>query len=159
METVLRVGIIYVFLLFAFRTLGKREVGRLAPFDLVILLMIPELVSQALVGEDFSLTNALIAVSTLLILVFLTSLVAQKSARAEQMIEGAPAILVAQGRLIPDALNRERISREEFAAQMHRSGIEELSQVKWAILETDGAIAFVRMDEGEVQATDQQDVA
>jgi uncharacterized membrane protein YcaP (DUF421 family) len=159
METVWRVCVTYLFLLLAFRTLGKREVGRLAPFDLVILLMIPELVAQGLVREDFSITNALIAVSTLLALVFLTSAIAQKSARAEALIEGTPAILVAHGKLIPDALNRERISGEELAGQMHQSGIEEISQVKWAILETDGAIAFVRMDDGEVQPTKQADVA
>ena len=62
METVIRVAIVYVFLMAALRFLGKREFGQLSPFDLVVLLMIPELVSQALVREDFSLTNAIVAV-------------------------------------------------------------------------------------------------
>ena len=71
METVIRVGVIYIFLLVLLRVMGKRELGQLAPMELVLLILIPELVAQGIVGEDFSLTNAVIAVTTLTSLVFL----------------------------------------------------------------------------------------
>jgi uncharacterized membrane protein YcaP (DUF421 family) len=143
METVVRVAAIYLFLMMAFRTMGKRDVGTLAPFDLVILLLIPELVSQALLREDFSITNALIGVSTLLALAFLTSVASYLSPRAERVIEGDPTVLVRRGELVPQAMHRERITPGELFAQMHNSGLERLDQVEWAVLETDGLIAFV----------------
>ena len=71
METVIRIGVIYIFLLVLLRVMGKRELGQLAPMELVLLILIPELVAQGIVGEDFSLTNAVIAVTTLTSLVFL----------------------------------------------------------------------------------------
>jgi uncharacterized membrane protein YcaP (DUF421 family) len=149
METVWRVAAVYLFLMISLRTLGKRDLGQLAPYDLVILLLIPELVAQALVREDFSITNAIIAVSTLLVLVFGTSVLSHKSRRASQAIEGIPTILVRHGFLIPETMNRERISPDELFSQLHRAGLEKMSQVKWGILETDGSISFVPWEQSE----------
>ncbi len=148
METVWRVTFVYLFLMFAFRTLGKRDIGQLAPFDLVILLMIPELVAQALVGEDYSLINALVGVATLLVLVFLTSTIAYLRPGFDDLVEGRPTVLVHNGSLIPEAMHRERVSPEQILTQMRDAGLEHLAGVKWAILETDGKISFVP-DDGE----------
>lgn len=143
METVLRVTVVYLFLMVALRIMGKRDVGQLAPFDLVILLLIPELVSQALVREDYSLTNGFIGVATLLSLVFITSVVVYLSKGASRLVEGQPTVLVQHGFLVPENMNRERVSPEEIVSQMHESGLERMDQVKWGILETDGKISFV----------------
>jgi uncharacterized membrane protein YcaP (DUF421 family) len=148
METVLRVTVVYLFLMVSLRTMGKRDIGQLAPYDLVILLLIPELVAQGLIREDFSLTNSIVAVSTLLSLVFVTSVISHKSHRASRAIEGVPTILVRHGFLIPETMNRERISPDELFAQLHRSGLEQMSQVKWGILETDGSISFIPWEQG-----------
>ncbi len=74
MDIVLRITVVYLFVLVGLRILGKREFGQLSPLELVSLLMIPEVVSQAMVGSDYSLTTGLTGLATLLVLVFLTSL-------------------------------------------------------------------------------------
>lgn len=144
METVWRVAAVYLFLMFAFRTLGKRDIGHLAPFDLVILLMIPELVSQALVGEDYSLINALVGVATLLGLVFCTSTIAYLRPGFDEIVEGSPSVLIREGAFVPGAMHRERVSAEQLLTQLRLAGLDDISRVKWGILETDGQISFVR---------------
>lgn len=146
METVIRITVIYLIILVGLRLLGKRELSQLTPQELVTLMLIPEIVSQSMVGEDFSVTNGIIGITTILSLVFLTSLFKQKSRKMEQLIEGKPSLLVERGRLLEDNLNKERISPDEVFGEMHKSGLERLDQVKWAILETDGKIAIVPED-------------
>lgn len=143
METVLRVAAIYLFVLVALRVLGKREFGQLSPIELVTLLMIPEIVSQALTREDYSLTNAAIGVATLLVLVFVTSLLMHRFQKAEIVIAGQPTVLVRQGELIGTALNAMRVTPDEVFSEMHKAGLQQLEQVQWAILESDGRIAIV----------------
>jgi uncharacterized membrane protein YcaP (DUF421 family) len=147
METVIRVFIIYIFILVGLRILGKREFGQLSPLELVSLLMIPEIVTKALTGEDYSLTNALIGVSTLFSLVFLTSALMQWSRKAEHIIAGKPAVLVYDGNYVAENMNRERITPDEIFTEMHKSGLERLEQVKWAVLEPDGKISIVPAEE------------
>ncbi|XXX72774.1 YetF domain-containing protein [Sorangium sp. So ce134] len=142
METVARVALVYVFLAVALRVLGKRELSSMSPFELVTLMLIPEIVSQALVREA-SLANALAGVSTLLVLVFLTSVLTHLSPRASKVIDGTPTVLVARGRILEDACNRERIQPDEIVSEMHKSGLAHLSQVRWAILEADGDLTIV----------------
>lgn len=143
METVVRVFIIYVFLLVALRIIGKREFGQLSPFELVTLLIIPEIVSEALTFDDYSLTNALIGVATLLVLVFLASNLMHLSERFEMLAIGEPTVLVDHGKLVVGIMNKERVSPDEVFTAMHKSGLEALEQVQWAILETDGEIAII----------------
>lgn len=143
METVLRVLFFYLVILLGIRVLGKREFSQLSPFELVTLLLIPELVSQALVREDFSATNALVALCTLFTLVFLTSLIVQHSRKAEAFVAGEPAVLVYEGRFIPSAMNHERVSPDEVYGEMRKSGLERIEQVKWALLESDGRMSFI----------------
>lgn len=143
METVLRIAIVYVFLFVGLRVLGKRELGRMAPFELVTLMMIPEIVQQALVREDFSMTNALVGLSTLLLLVFLTSAISHRFERVGQTLEGSPTVLVRHGRLDEEALNRERINPDEILSEMRKVGLHDLSEVRWAILEPGGDISVV----------------
>ena len=143
METVIRVAVIYLFILVGLRVLGKREFGQLSPMELVVLLLVPELASQALVREDFSATNALIGISTLFLLVFLSSLVMHLSKRAEKLIEGSPTVLVHSGQMVEKNMAKERVSPDEVFGAMHVAGLEQLDQVRWAILGTDGKIAIV----------------
>lgn len=143
METVIRIVLIYVFLMVGLRLMGKREFGELAPFDFVVLLLIPEMFSQAIVREDFSLTNALIAVSTLLVLVFTTSLLNYRFSGFGKAIAGVPAVLVRHGYLVPAALEKERVAPSEVLDAMHAAGLHRMEEVRWAILETDGRITII----------------
>jgi len=143
METVLRVAAIYLLVFAGLRVMGKREFGQLSPLELVTLLMIPEIVSQALTGDDYSITNAAIGVATLLVLVFATSLLMHRFKAAERIIAGEPAILVRHGRLLEDTMNAARVTADEVFEEMHKVGLTRLEEVDWAILEPDGRIAVV----------------
>lgn len=146
METMLRVTVFYLVILVSLRILGKREFGQLSPLELITLLLIPELVSQALLREDFSMTNGLIAIMTLFVLVYFTSLLSHMSEKVEQVVSGKPAILVQHGKFIDEHMNQERVSPEEVFDAMHHSGLYDLKQVQWAILETDGKISIIPED-------------
>lgn len=149
METVIRVALIYVVILIGMRILGKREFGQLAPMEFVTLLLIPELVAHALLGEDYSMTNAMIALTTLFAVVFISSTIVHMSKKAEDIIQGIPCVLVHDGQIISENMNKERITPEEIFAEMHKAGLERLEQVKWAILEGDGKIALVPVEQGQ----------
>jgi uncharacterized membrane protein YcaP (DUF421 family) len=147
MELVLRVIVVYVFVLIGLRMVGKREFGELAPFDLVVLLLIPELVSKALLRDDSSLTSALVGVATLLTLVFLTGMLHYRIPRFGGLIAGVPAVLVRHGSLVVQNLHRERVRPDEILEAMHQVGLYRMDQVQWAILETDGRISIIPWDD------------
>ncbi len=147
METVLRVLFVYLFLLFALRVMGKREFSEITPIELVMLLLIPELLQEALVGHDPSLTNALVATCTLFLLVFLNSVVTYLNPRAERVVESSPSVLAYEGRLVERNMRKERITPDELLSTIHLQGYEELDQVKWAILQSNGQIAVIPKEE------------
>jgi uncharacterized membrane protein YcaP (DUF421 family) len=146
MDTVLRIVVIYFFLMLAFRVMGKRELSKLSAFEFVMLMLIPELFDQASMGRDNSMTNAIIAASTLLTLVFLSSIISHLYPPAHTLLSGSPTVLVRSGRYVEKNMNRERIGPEELTAEMHKAGYERLEQIKWAILEDDGKISLVPAD-------------
>ena len=150
MQTVIRIAVIYAFVLIGLRIIGKRELSQLAPRELVMLLLIPELFSQAALGEDFSMVNALVACTTLLLLVFGTSVATHLSRAVSRVVDAAPTVLVQHGELILESLNAERVTAEELFSEMRHAGLSRLSQVEWAILEGDGKISIVptRRDDG-----------
>lgn len=152
MDIVVRIVIIYAFIVFGLRAMGKREFSQLSPLELVTLLLVPEIVTQAIVGEDSSLTTALVGVAALFSLVYLSSLLQYHNKKVAHVIEGTPAVLVRQSELVLRTMDQERISAEELFAEMHRAGLEDLSQVKWAILETDGRIAFIPYERLHLQS-------
>lgn len=158
METVIRIAFIYIFLMVALRVMGKRELSKMSAFELVMLLLIPELFSQAATGGDFSMTNAVVATSTLLTLVLLTSVASHLSSRAHNVISGTPTVLVRSGRYIEENMNRERIAPDELLAEMHKAGYERIEQLRWAILEDDGKISLIPV-EGENMPQTSDDAA
>ena len=143
METVIRVSIIFMFVLGVMRILGKRDVGQLTPFELVMLMLIPDIAQMGMTREDQSITNAIIGLSTLFSLSFLTSVLAYFSKRADKAIQGSPVVLFHNGKFLEAAMHKERVTPSELISSMHRSGYENLEQVKWAILEPDGDITFI----------------
>ena len=145
MDNIIRIAVIYCCVLAGLRILGKREFGQLSPHELVTLLIIPEIVSPALTGQDTSLTGALSGAAAMLALVFITSLFSHRFQRFEQVVSGQPLVLVQNGELLCDSMNRSRISAEEVLAEMRKAGLDDLKQVKWAVLESDGKISIVAM--------------
>jgi uncharacterized membrane protein YcaP (DUF421 family) len=152
METVFRVILIYLVILSGLRIIGKREFGQLSPLELVSLLLVPELVGQTMLKDDFSLTNAIIAISSLFSVVIITSVLRYRFEKVEKVISGEPSVLVSHGEFIESNLHKERIDAAEIFGEMHKSGLSRLEQVKWAILESDGKISIVSEDEHPIHA-------
>ena len=146
METVVRVLFVYVFLMFALRVMGKREFSEFSPLELVVLHLIPEMLQQALVGHDPSLTNALVATCTLLLAVFGTSLLSYLRPGVERAVESEPSVLAHDGKLVERNLRLERITPDELLGEIRQQGYERLEDVKWAILESSGKISVVPTD-------------
>lgn len=149
MDFVIRVTVIYLFLLLALRFIGKRELGEMAPMEFLVLMMIPEIVSQALSDDDHSLTGAIIGVGTLLSLVFITSFFSYRFKKVGEIIEGNPTILVRDGTLIRKNADKERVSIEEIYSEMHKNGYERIEDIRWVILEPDGKLAFIPQQKQE----------
>jgi uncharacterized membrane protein YcaP (DUF421 family) len=143
METVIRVLFVYVVVWACFRVVGKRELTQMSPFELVTLLMIPQLFSRALTRQDYSMTNGVIGATTLFALVFITSALSYRFRAVSRIVQARPTILVSRGVLVQEHLDRERIAPEDLFSAMHKVGLEHLGQVEWAILEGDGKIALI----------------
>lgn len=143
---VIKVAIVYFFLMGAFRLVGKRELGTLSPFELVTVILIPEIASEALMGTG-SLTQALTGISMLFLLVLLFSALTHRFAWASKLVEATPTVLVSHGKLREEAMHRERIHPDELYGELHKRGFEDIAQIRWAILESNGEIAII--PEGE----------
>ncbi|WP_196358160.1 DUF421 domain-containing protein [Nodosilinea nodulosa] len=143
-EKILRPMVVYGFLLVALRLGGKRELGQLTGFDLVVLLMLSNAVQNAIIGSDNSLTGGLIGAVTLLLTNYLMVRLAYRYPRIEHMVEGRPTLLLLDGQIIPENLAKELISEREFRTVLRRQGFEDLAEIKAAILETTGSLTVER---------------
>ena len=143
-QIALRTLLVYLFLLFGLRLTAKREVGQLAPFDLVLLLVISNAVQNAMVGPDTSLTGGLVAVAVLLALNRCLAWLDWRWPGIRRLLEGQPTLLVQHGQVMYRNLDRERISFEELQAALREHEVTQISEVGLAILEVDGTISVIR---------------
>ena len=144
MESVIRGLIVYAFLLLVFRISGKRTLSEATAFDLVLLLIISETTQQAMVDNDHSITNAVLLILTLVGVDILLSFVKQWLPWLEPVIDGSAVILVRDGHLLEDRMRRERVDLQDIleAARLEE-GLEDLEQIKLAVLERGGKISIV----------------
>jgi uncharacterized membrane protein YcaP (DUF421 family) len=150
MDIVLRATVIFAALYLLMRLLGKRELGQMTPFELIVLVVIGDLIQQGVTQNDFSLTGAVIAVSTIAFWALLMSWASFLWPRAERLLEGEPRVIVRDGELLEGNLRRNRLTRSEIESEMRLAGIASLSDVAWAILEPRGKISFIgRSEEAE----------
>lgn len=156
--SVVHIAVSYVVLLAAFRVLGKRELGRLSPFELVTLMLIPEILSNTLQGEA-SLVPGLAGLCVILFLVLLSSALAQRFRVVQRVVEPEPTLLVLNGRILTHNMNLERIAPDELESEMRKQGLADLSQVRFAVLEGSGNITFVPRAPGDgARASEDNDV-
>lgn len=149
MEPVLRAAVVYVLMLVVFRIAGKRTLAQITTFDFVLLLVIGESVQQALLGEDFSITNAALIVITLVGIDIAISLIKQRSPRMEKLIDSVPVMLIENGEIRTDHLTKTRIDEADILAAARASqGIERLDQIKYAVLECSGGITIIPKEQG-----------
>ncbi len=151
MDMVLRACGIYGVVWLIFRLAGRRTMAQLTTFDFVLLLVCGEATQQALLGDDFTFTNAAIVVLTLVVLDDLCTSLRARSQRLERVMEGSPVLLVEEGRLLRDRMRQERVDVEDIlhaARQTH--GLSRLEQVRHAVLEPSGGISIIPAeDKGE----------
>ena len=140
-EFVLRAVVVYAFLIVLLRLTGKRQVGQLAPFDLVLLLVLSNAVQNSMNGGDNSLVGGLISAATLVLLNFAVGQAAYRNKRLESLIEGRPQILVHTGKLYEDVLIRAQMTHHELNAALRRSGCATVEDVHMAVLENNGQIS------------------
>ncbi|QDV34382.1 DUF421 domain-containing protein [Tautonia plasticadhaerens] len=144
MDTVLRAAATYAFLVVLFRVAGRRTLSEMTSFDFVLLLVVGEAAQQALLGEDFSLTNAFLSILTLIALDIGLSLWKQRSRWLEMWIDGVPTVLVEDGRPLQDRMDKARVDVDDILEAARRlQGLERLEQVRYAVLERDGKITVI----------------
>jgi uncharacterized membrane protein YcaP (DUF421 family) len=146
-EKVLRAVLIYVFLIVAFRVVGKRELGQTNTLDLVVLLLVANAVQNGIIGDDLSVTGAAVGAATLFAVNELFTRVAYGSEFFSQLLEGSPAVLIRDGKPVRRALREAAISLPELRAIARRQGFADLGEVHTAILETNGIVTMFREDE------------
>ena len=144
METVLRGFAIYVVLLVIVRLSGRRTLAQMTPFDLVLLLIIAETTQQALLGDDFSITNAFVLIVTLFGIDIALSYLKKGHSGLSRLIDGTPTILLSHGQPDERALRRARVSIDDvLKAARIQQGLERQDQIKFAVLEASGEISIV----------------
>src|SRR4051794_16912443 len=144
MDISLRALFLYVFVVFVMRVLGRRELSSLSAVDLVLLIVLGDAIQQGLTQDDYSVTGAVIAVSTIAAVQVGSSYLSFRSKRARKVIEGEPIVVIQEGRLVEKNLKRERLTADEVAEEMRMQQIASFDEVAWGILEANGQITFIQ---------------
>lgn len=144
MDIALRAIALYVFVVFVMRMVGRRELSTLTPFDLVLLIVLGDAIQQGLTQDDYSITGAVIAVSTLALMQVVTSYLSYRVRPFRKVLKGEPIVLIQDGKLLRQNLRRERMTVDDVAEEMRSQEIATFDQVQWAILESNGTISFIQ---------------
>src|SRR5438128_955739 len=143
MDLVGRCLVLFPLIVLLVRVVNRRELARMEPYDLVLLIVLGDLVQQGITQNDFSVTGSAIVIVTMTLLSMLTAFLAYRVPRYGRALDGEPVILVENGRPLHRNLRRERITLGELAAQARQRDISDLASVRYAVLETSGTISFL----------------
>ena len=146
LEKIIRPLVVYFFLLLAFRLAGKRELGQMTPFDLIVLLTISNVLQNAMIGSDNSLSGGLIGGLTLFFANGLVSRLVFHFPKLERLLEGKPTLLIEDGRILTKNLRREVMTRDELQRAIRKHDLDptaDLPFIKKALLERDGTVTIV----------------
>ncbi len=144
MDVVLRAVAVYLFLMLLFRIAGRRALMQLTSFDLILLLIVSEATQNAMIGDDYSVTNAFMVIMTLAGLDIAFSHLKQRSTWLEKWLDGVPMIIVENGRPLKDLMDKARVDEDDIMMSARQShGLERMEQIKYAVLETSGGISII----------------
>jgi uncharacterized membrane protein YcaP (DUF421 family) len=144
---VIRASVIFFFMFVLTRGMKRRALGDMAPFEMLLLVTIGDFVQQGVTQEDMSVTGAVLAVSTFAFWISVFTYASWKSKRLNTVISGVPLIIVRDGEPIDRALAIEQLPLDEVREAARQEGIEDLADVKLAVLETSGRISFIKTSE------------
>src|SRR5471032_1062538 len=147
-ELVLRSAVVYAFLIVLLRLTGKRQIGQLAPFDLVLLLVLSNAVQNSMNGGDNSVLGGLISATTLIVLNFSIGYITYRNKRLELLIEGQPEVLIHNGKLFEKVMARAQLTHHELNAALRQAGCLSVAEVHCAILENNGTITVTQRTAG-----------
>ena len=145
-EFIFRGTVVYVFLLILLRLTGKRQVGQLAPFDLVLLLVLSNAVQNSMNGGDNSLIGGLISATTLVILNLVVGAITYRNKKLEGFIEGHPMVLIHNGKLYEDVMRKAQMTHHELNAALRQAGCACVEEVQFAVLENNGSVSVVPLN-------------
>jgi len=138
-----KTAVIYVFLVLGLRLLGKRELGQMNVYDLVLIIVLANAVQNAMVGDDTTLIGGLVAAGTLLTLNRLFTQAMSRSSRLERIMVGEPMLILNDGALIETRMRREGVTREQVLTALREHGLDKLADAHMCVLEVDGSISVV----------------
>lgn len=144
LEKILRALVVYAFLLLGLRLAGKRELAQLNPLDLIVLLLLSNTVQNAIIGSDDSVVGGMIGATTLLLVNYVMVRLVRNNRRLQRLLEGRGDVLIRNGRIRPDHLEREMLTKAELTAAAHKQGIGSLKDVEYCVLEPTGTISFIQ---------------
>ena len=148
MEIVYRAAVIFLFLWFITRILGKRTLGETTAFELVILVVMGDLIQQGVTQEDYSVTGAMLAVGTMALLIIGMEWLTFRFPRTRRPLEGEPVIVVKDGEFLKPMMRYERLTDTELKEQLREQGIDDVSKVALGVLEPDGRLSFFQRSGG-----------
>ncbi len=147
MDVVLRASAIFLSLFVLLRVLGKRQLGQMTPFEFVALVVLGDFVQQAVTHNDYSITAAVLAVTTFGFWSLILGWISYRSTAMRRLFEGQPRILIQDGKLLDIVLERDKITIAEVLSEMRLAGIRQLDEVQWGILEPNGKISFLKRED------------
>lgn len=148
MEIVLRASVMFAFLLIVTRGLRRRSLGEMAPFEMILLVVVGDIVQQGITQEDMSLTGGILAVSTVGFWVTVLTYLTWRFNGVARVVDGVPIVIVRDGEPVDAALTAERMPLSEVLEAARQEGIDDLAKVRAAVLEPSGRISFIQASGG-----------
>ena len=144
MDIVVRAVLGFAFIFLLTRIVGRRELSSLEPFDLIMLVVLGDLVQQGITQSDMSFTGLMLAGGALAVMTVVVSYLSFRFKRLRPLLDGEPIVIVQDGKPLDKNLTRERLTLDEVLTQARLQQIASLDEVQWAVLETTGAISFIK---------------
>jgi uncharacterized membrane protein YcaP (DUF421 family) len=157
-QVVFRTAIVYIVVLAGLRLFGKREMGELASFDFVLVLLLANAVQNAMTGPNTSVMGGIVAAATLLVLNYAVSALVHRYPRLRRIVLGQRTVLIEEGLPQLDTLERERIDEDEMMTAAREHDIDKMGDIRTAWLEVDGNITFQTMNGRHVRSQRKKEV-
>ncbi len=150
MDSVIKAVVVYLVLWLVIRSSGRRTLGQLTVFDFILFLIVGGAAQRALMGQDYSLTNAFLVIITFVAIDILLSFVERDVPGVAKILKGVPTIVVENGHVLSGRLRRARVTEDEvLEAARHSHGLERMDQIRFAILEASGRISIIPRAPGD----------
>ena len=143
---ILRTLFMYFFIIFAYRLMGKKEVGQLSIIDLIVSILIAELVALSIEGKENSILMSVVPIMVLVGVQIFISYITLKSEKIRDIIDGKPAVIIKNGRLNFTEMSKLRYSLDDLISQLRLQGVKSINKVKYAVLENNGSLSVFQDD-------------